>query len=64
MSLHEGINQFFKQWQSAIKLYRGGGLEEEEEPEEDEEGNNTTAAHFDVLAESMTRLIAFKGEGT
>lgn len=60
MSLHENVNQYFKNWQYIIKLYRGGGVYLEENGQEEEDDNNTTAAHFDVLAESITKLMAFK----
>jgi len=50
------INTVFEQWQRIIKLYRGNEFRDEDISDEETQ-ECSTAAHFDVLAESITKLI-------
>lgn len=68
MAQVENINNLFKQWQSLVKVYRAGGGPEEDDDEQDEErsdrdeedqeGRLISAAHYDVMAEVVTKLLA------
>ena len=57
VSMHSNINGLFKSWQKLIKVYRNGGADGEDS-EDEEESQLISLAHYDVLAENITKLIA------
>ena len=70
---HQNVNRLFNQWQKLIKVYRSGGgsapggddLGDDMDESQDQIENDelvVTMAHFDVLAECMTKLIAQRPE--
>lgn len=68
--MHQNINALFKQWHRVIKIYRNGGSANLESNDGDssngQQSDNdallVSAAHFDVLAECITKLIGSKPE--
>jgi len=59
----------FREWQSLIKTYRGGGSsnekdegqdedEAERSDEQEDDGGLVSAAHYDVMSEVITKLLA------
>ena len=66
---HQNINQLFNQWQKLVKTYRSGGGSastgedlgddvDESQDQIQDEALVVTMAHYDVLAECMTKLMA------
>ena len=59
----DNINMVFKSFQDIIKKYRGKSGEDESdnsEESEEEEVRFASAAHYDVLAESITKLVSVR----
>jgi hypothetical protein len=54
LSQRDAINNVFANWQRVIKDFRGA------QEDEDEEESQTTHAHFDLLAESITKLVTVR----
>ena len=59
VSMHSNINNLFKAWQKLIKVYRNGGTDGEvDDSDEEEDSQLVSLAHYDVLAENITKLVA------
>lgn len=62
----EDINELFKQWQSLVKIYRAGGRPDDDNNNDDDGSDQEqmdderliTTAHYDVMAEVVTKLLA------
>lgn len=58
---HHNINALFNNWQKIIKLYRRSGEEYDSDEDQDQiDPSLATDSMHDVLAESITKLLAFK----